>query len=244
MIPADLRLRLVAAAVLAAASSQLHAPAAAAAALALAVAVALAARTPGALWRRALHVEGFVILLVVTLPFAVPGEAMLSVGPLSASAEGFARAGLLALKISASVIFILALLGPAEPIRLGAALHALRAPEGLVRMLVLTLRYLGLAREEARRLQDAMRLRGFRPRSNRHTWRTYGNLVGMLLVRALERGERIEEAMRCRGFVGRFPHAGFAPPPARDWAGFATLTLLAAAGLAADLAGLWPGGTA
>ena len=49
-----------------------------------------------------------------------------------------------------------------------------------------------------------MKMRGFRPRMNWHTYRTYGYLVGMLLVRSLERSERIVAAMKCRGFRGRF----------------------------------------
>jgi cobalt/nickel transport system permease protein len=39
---------------------------------------------------------------------------------------------------------------------------------------------------------------------NRHTYRAFGHLVGMLLVRSLDRSERILAAMKCRGFTGRF----------------------------------------
>ena len=50
----------------------------------------------------------------------------------------------------------------------------------------------------------AMRVRGFRPRLDRHTCRSLGYLVGMLLVRSFDRAERILAAMRCRGFRGHF----------------------------------------
>lgn len=50
-----------------------------------------------------------------------------------------------------------------------------------------------------------MRARGFQPGFDRHTLRTFGYLVGMLLVRASERAERVLKAMRCRGFTGEFP---------------------------------------
>jgi cobalt/nickel transport system permease protein len=49
-----------------------------------------------------------------------------------------------------------------------------------------------------------MRARGFRARSDGHTWRSLGWLMGMLLVRSLERAQRIRAAMKCRGFDGRF----------------------------------------
>ena len=103
-----------------------------------------------------------------------------------------------------------------------------------MRLFVLTLRYLGLIGDEARRLREAMRARAFRARTDRHTWRSFGNLIGMLLVRALDRARRVEEAMRLRGFSGRFPHAALAAPTARDWTSFALLTGLAAAALLLD----------
>ncbi|RLL64666.1 cobalt ECF transporter T component CbiQ [Paenirhodobacter hankyongi] len=234
MIPADLRLRLVAAVLLVLAASQLAHLGPAMAALALALLLALAARPDRALWRRLRHVEGFVALLLLTLPFAVPGAPLLTLGPLSASLEGLSRAALLAAKVTTAALVLLALLGTVEPIRLGAALHALRLPEPLVRLFVLTLRYLGLIGDEARRLREAMRARAFRARTDRHTWRSFGNLIGMLLVRALDRARRVEEAMRLRGFSGRFPHAALAAPTARDWTGFALLTGLAAAALLLD----------
>lgn len=234
MIPADLRLRLVAVVLLVLAASQLAHLGPALAALALALILALAARPDRALWRRLRHVEGFVALLLLTLPFAVPGAPLLTLGPLSASLAGLARAALLAAKVSTAALVLLALLGTVEPIRLGAALHALRLPEPLVRLFVLTLRYLGLIGDEARRLREAMRARAFRARTDRHTWRSFGNLIGMLLVRALDRARRVEEAMRLRGFSGRFPHAALAAPTARDWTGFALLTGLAAAALLLD----------
>jgi cobalt/nickel transport system permease protein len=48
-----------------------------------------------------------------------------------------------------------------------------------------------------------MRARAFVPRSDRHTWNSYGWLIGMLLVRSLARSRRVFGAMRCRGFQGR-----------------------------------------
>ena len=50
----------------------------------------------------------------------------------------------------------------------------------------------------------AARLRGFRPRSSMHTYRTLASLLGLLLVRSYERAQRTREAMLLRGFAGRF----------------------------------------
>ncbi len=211
MLPDDLRVRLAAALILVIAISQLQTLAIAAVVLAIVIGIAIASRIEGKAWRRMMHVETFLLLLFLTLPFTVPGRPLLAVGPFVASAEGVSRAMVVACKVSASVLTIVVLLGTVEVMRLGGALHALRVPEPIVRLFVLTVRYLSVIGGEARRLQEAMRARAFYPGSNRHTWRSYGNLVGMLLVRALDRAQRVEEAMLCRGFSGRFPWQ--APPP-------------------------------
>jgi len=49
-----------------------------------------------------------------------------------------------------------------------------------------------------------MRIRGFKPSTAVHTYKTFGYLIGMLLIRSFERSERIYNAMLCRGFHGRF----------------------------------------
>jgi cobalt/nickel transport system permease protein len=147
--------------------------------------------------------EGFMVVLLATLPFTVPGEAWLTLGPLTATREGVLTAVLIALKANAVVLALLGLLGGLEPAVLGHALGRLGVPEKLVHLLLFTVRQIALLDKEQQRLRQAMRARAFVPRSDRHTWTSYGNLIGMLLVRSLERSRRIEAAMRCRGFQGR-----------------------------------------
>lgn len=234
MRPADLRLRLVAALGVVASISALRTLPVAAATGAAILGLALAAGWRRPAWRRLLHVEAFLLLLFLTLPFTMAGTPLFSLGPLAASAEGVARAALVAAKTSACVMVLMLLLGDIEPARLGAALRALHVPERLVRLFVMTVRYADLIREEAARLHEAMRARAFRARSSRHTWRSYGNLVGMLLVRALERARRVEEAMLCRGLSRQFPYRAAPAPSLRDWAGFGLLAGAALAALLAD----------
>jgi cobalt/nickel transport system permease protein len=59
-------------------------------------------------------------------------------------------------------------------------------------------------REEYHRLINAMKMRGFKPRTDMRTYRAYSYLVGMLLIRSFNRSKRILQAMRCRGFKGKF----------------------------------------
>ena len=82
---------------------------------------------------------------------------------------------------------------------LGHALGHLHVPRKLAHLLLFTVRYLDVLDREYRRLRAAMKVRSFRPRMSLHTYRAYGYLVGMLLVRSFDRSERMLAAMKCRG---------------------------------------------
>jgi cobalt/nickel transport system permease protein len=167
------------------------------------LAAALFRVPPGAAFRRLLAAQASLALVLVTLPFTVPGATLFRVGPFAASDAGTLRAAAIALKADAILVAVLALLGTLDATRLGHALHRLRAPAALVHLLLFTVRYLGLLEAELARLRTAMRARAFRARTDRHTWRSLAQLAGMLLVRSAARAERVMEAMRCRGFTGR-----------------------------------------
>ena len=175
-------------------------------AVALALAVARLARLPGAPTRKkVLAMDGFILAMLVMLPFTTPGTPLATLGPLAASAEGLHLAVVIGLKANAIVLMLLALVGSLEPARLGHALRRLGVPTALVQLLVFTVRYIEVLGAEYARLRTAMRARAFTPGTNGHTLETFGYLVGMLLVRASERAERVLQAMRCRGFDGTFP---------------------------------------
>jgi len=213
--------------------------------LVLAVAVAGAVRlgAGAARVRRALqHLEVPLICLLVTVPISVAGIPVLDLGLVQVSDAGLALAGRLMLKIVAVSVAVTALIGTLAPTALAGGLAALRVPVKLVHILFLSERYVGLLRREFETLRMAMKARGFQPGTNLFTLRTYGTLLGMLLVRALERAERVRDAMRCRGYAGDFsvfaPRTNCWPVAERGalLAGCCGLALL----IGVDLAGLMP----
>jgi cobalt/nickel transport system permease protein len=180
-------------------------PAALAGALLTGLAAVLLARLPArAIIPRLLIAEGFLLVLLITLPFAIPGRPIVSVLGLVASWEGLGRALTIIVRINAGVLVTLALLGGLGSIGLARAMSGIGLPTRLAQLLQMTVRYIALFAEEYRRLRRAMLVRGFRATSSRHSWRSLGNLLGMLLVRSLERAERVHWAMACRGFSGKF----------------------------------------
>jgi len=201
----DPRVRLAAAATFATVVAVSYDPAALIAALAVAVLLAALARLPAkVVAARLLVVNGLVVLLWVMLPFTLPGESLLRVGPLSASREGVLLAAQVTLKSNAIVLAFMSLVATLPPATIGHALHRMRVPDKIVHLLLMTYRYIFVLEEEYQRLARAARIRGFRAGTNLHTYRTYAYLVGMLFVRAADRAERVRNAMLCRGFRRRF----------------------------------------
>lgn len=153
--------------------------------------------------RRMIAMDMFIVVMIIMLPFTMTGDAMFHVLGFAASKQGFIHAIGIALKANAVVLTLLALVGTLEANTLGHTLARLKVPEKLVHLLLFTVRYLDVVSREYRRMRKAMKARAFTPRNNLHTWRSFGYLVGMLLVRSLERSERIFAAMKCRGYCGK-----------------------------------------
>jgi cobalt/nickel transport system permease protein len=201
----DPRLRLAAAAVFSAAAAPCTELAALSAALFFAALLAALARLEaGAVLKRLVVVNGLVAFMWLVIPFTFPGEPLLDLGPVAASRPGVALAAAVTLKSNAIVLAFMALVATMPCATLGYALHRLGVPDKLAHLLLMTYRYIFLIEQEYQRLLRAARIRGFRPATRLHTYRTFGYLVGMLFVRAADRAERVRWAMLCRGFKRRF----------------------------------------
>lgn len=201
----DPRSRLLAALAFAALTALVNRPSAVLVALSAAVlCTAMSGLRLGTVLRRMAPVNLFMLLLIALMPLASDGREIGRLGPLSYGEEGLLLALVIALKGNAIVLMLVALLGSLDVHTVGHALSHLRVPDKLTHLLLFTVRYLDVLRREYGRLNAAIRLRGFHPGANRHTYRTYGHLIGMLLVRSLDRSERVVAAMKCRGFRGHF----------------------------------------
>jgi cobalt/nickel transport system permease protein len=207
----DPRWKLAALAVVAAAAAAVQSLGPALAVLVAGLLLAAVARLPARWMLRRLGA-----LVLALLPFAV-------IMPLVQGMAGARLAGLLAAKAMAVITFSLVALGSTPlPVALHAA-RALRLPATLIHVMLLSYRYLFLLADELVRLRRAVRVRGFRPTMNRHTYRTVGHVIGTLVVRGTERAEGVAHAMRCRGFDRRFRSLAAFRTTAADVAFFAVL---------------------
>lgn len=207
----DPRFRLAAAILGAVCLAVVRRPESAAWGLALAAGLLTLGRPPlGPLVRRVLTVNVFIAFLWLTVPVTMPGDFLTTWGPLSVSRQGVALATLVTLKSNAILLLFLTLVASMDSPTIGHALEKLRFPPQLVFLFLFTYRYIHVIADEHRRLNTAARLRGFTPRTNMHTYRTVGQILGMVLARSYDRSMRVYEAMTLRGFDGRFRSvAGF-----------------------------------
>ncbi|MBZ4021755.1 cobalt ECF transporter T component CbiQ [Rhodobacter sp. TJ_12] len=202
----DPRLRVCATLVFAIVMSQLDVLGALALGLAASFALLAASGQPWRpILRRMAAMDGFILFMLVLLPFTTPGTPLFSIWGYGASLEGLWAAVDILITANAVVLMVLVLPGTLEPVTLGHALARLGVPLQLVNLLLFTVRYITVLEGEYQRMRQAMRARAFAMRTNLHTLISLGYLVGMMLVRAQERSERVLQAMKCRGFKGALP---------------------------------------
>jgi cobalt/nickel transport system permease protein len=183
--------------------------------------------------RRLAVVLGFLLLLWCLLPLTYEGDIVARVGPLNLYRPGILLSTQITLKSLAIIGGFTALVATIPINTLGQSLARLHIPAKLVYLLLMCYRYIFVIEQEYHRLIAAMKIRGFQPRTNLHTYRSYAYLIGMLFVRAAARAERVHQAMSCRGFNGRFHSlVAFSPHPVNRWfAPAATSVMLLLLGL-------------
>lgn len=149
------------------------------------------------LLRRMLVVNLFVVMLWLTLPWS------LSLDGITASAAGRELAGLISLRTNAIALWCIGLLAGLDAFAIGRAAAGLGLPHKMARLLTLMVRYFSLLDDSRRRIDRAMRARGFQARCDRRSVQVLAQQVALLLVHAMLRAERVGIAMRARGFAPR-----------------------------------------
>ena len=184
----------------------------------------------GKVFKRLLVINSFVLLLWLILPLTFQGETLVALGPLKFYLPGVVLSAQITLKSNTIFLILIALIATMPFATLGHSLHQLGLPDKLVFLLLMSYRYVFVIEQEYQRLMRAAKIRGFRPSTNRHTYRTFAHMVGMLFVRSTDRAERVYQAMRCRGFRNQFHSLMQFRASALDGT-FATVMALLAVGL-------------
>jgi cobalt/nickel transport system permease protein len=152
---------------------------------------------------------GFVLTRIAIMsPFAVligvfnpllDREAMVQLGPWVITGGWLSFASIL-LRFLLTLSAALLLVATTGFNAVCLALERFRVPPVFVVQLLLLYRYLFVLARETARVLRAYHLRAIA--SKGVPLRVYGSLVGLLLLRTLDRAQRVYTAMRCRGFNG------------------------------------------
>lgn len=174
-----------------------------AASLLLALVLVASSRIPiGAALRTLRPALWLLLALLVVLPLMVPGDGI-RLGSIRLS-TGFLVALVIVTRALTIVLLVFLAFQTTRFDLTMKALHSLRVPAPIVAIALFSYRFLFAYFGQYRRMRLAMRSRGFRSRLDRHTLRTAGNGLGMLLVGSVERIERAHGAMKARGYSGNF----------------------------------------
>jgi cobalt/nickel transport system permease protein len=160
--------------------------------LAVALAVGLSGVPPRELLRRWL---AFVVLVGFLAAMVAPAH------PRRAEVGAAGVAATIVAKNSLAFLAVLLLAAVTPLPKLLVALRRLGTPPVLVATLQFMARYAFVLTDELERMVQARRARTFR-RSGRLDWGLLTGLIGVLFLRAFERGERVHAAMVARGWDG------------------------------------------
>lgn len=150
------------------------------------------------LFKKILVAAPFALVIGMFNPF-LDREPMLAAGPVVITGGWLSFASIM-LRFLLTVWAALALVACTGMFRLAAGLEQLGLPRVFAVQLLFLHRYLFVVADEAVRMTRGVTLRA--GKRNALRLRTYGSLLGHLLLRSMDRAERVHRAMVARGFDG------------------------------------------
>jgi cobalt/nickel transport system permease protein len=166
----------------------------------------LISRIPiGYVLKRSCLVFPFTIMTAAFIPFwnnrsSVPTDYVSLFG-LNFNVDGLRILGNVAAKSWLAALAMILLSSSTKFSSLLAGLEALRFPKLILNILSFMYRYIFILVDDAQRMDRARRVRYFGGGYRRQI-RVLSNMIGLLFIRAYERGERVYQSMVSRGFDG------------------------------------------
>jgi cobalt ECF transporter T component CbiQ len=139
---------------------------------------------------------------VIFIPFHTPGIPAFHLLGFTATEEGVQRAIVILLKLVNANLLLTYLLTVTPLFVLLRSLRSIGVPAILLELMLLMMRYFFLLKDEAVSMSRAQRSRGMKLNGwawSIRTYRRFGQLIGVLFLRAYQRSQRIYIAMSARG---------------------------------------------
>jgi cobalt/nickel transport system permease protein len=179
----------------------------------------------------------FLIPFIIILPLTFPGGESIKVIGIPFRLGGLRLAILICIKAIAIVSTTYAIFGSARFSVSMIAIQRLRCPKVIIQMILFTYRYIFLFMDEMKRMDMAMRARGFVLKTDLNTLRILGNFLGTLLVRSFERTVRVYNAMLSKGYEGEFHTLDSFEANGKDFVKAALILVITLTLLASDIFG-------
>lgn len=181
----------------------------------------------------------FLLPFFIILPLTYPAETNVHFLGMPFAEEGLRLAVLIVLKALAIVLIAYVIFGSTRfDINLIALQH-LKCPAVVVQIMLFTYRFIFLFLSEMRRMDLAMKARGFVKKADLYTLKVMGGFVGTLLIRSFERTERIYKAMLSKGYQGEFHTLVEFNAATTDFLKAATIAVIAVALFGMDMTGMF-----
>lgn len=151
---------------------------------------------------RLLLILPFGFFAALFLPFTSQGEPVFHMFGFVASDEGITKALLILLKICCANLLLTFLIATTPLFDLIKSLRAIGIPAIMIELVSLMMRYFFLLAEESRSMLRAQKSRGLSTEGwfwPRRVYKRFGQLLGMLFLRAYSRSQRIYLSMSARG---------------------------------------------
>lgn len=149
---------------------------------------------PKHLLKRWLKFNLFSLLLWITLSWRIGTQGI------EWHYQGIVLATLITLRMNLIVLSVWLFLHHVTDTILVQAIAKLPLPKKLIHLFILSVRYISLLDDLNKKMDIAMKARGFQPRCNLFTMKVYAQRVALLLIHAMLKAEKAEISMKARGF--------------------------------------------
>ncbi|HVN94789.1 MAG TPA: energy-coupling factor transporter transmembrane component T [Syntrophorhabdaceae bacterium] len=124
-------------------------------------------------------------------------------GGISVYKEGLIYGAIQSMRLSSATVLSMVIVMSTHPSDMVLGLRKLGVPEKIAFMLMVSMRFLPVLIEEAKRIIIAQRLRGLRCKGISGSFKSFRYLVVPLIIDSLRQARRISIAAEVRGFTGR-----------------------------------------
>lgn len=144
----------------------------------------------------------FFVFILIILPFYPTGDPIFTGVYFSIYEGGLFKAIKIILRASCIIVIISIMLESSSFDSFIRALRSLRFPDFFSSLLLFTHRYIYLYRYRIRKMRVALKLRGYKNKTGKHSFKTIAGITAHVVIQSYEQSERVAQAMCLRGFNG------------------------------------------